>query len=263
MAVTLTVTHHDPEGRLYDQARQFLPVLTNIFAGLAVQASLAANDRSLALWQSASATIERSTVSTLPGLGQVRRAAVAQALRASAPFILFCDSDRALHWAEHYPQELAAVVAALPEYDFTIVGRTERAFATHPRVQRDTESIVNHVFATVSGREWDVTAAARGLSRRAAEAIVSGCEDDTIGVDVSWPLYLQQRGSFSLGYIATEGLEFETADRHPGEIATAGGRAQWLAQLDADPQRWAHRLYLAHLEVEAMFPYAPSHSADS
>lgn len=258
MSVTLAVTYHDPEGRLYEPARRTLPVLTGIFDRLVVQASPAANERSLALWQRAGAAIKRATVSGLSKLGQVRRAAVAQALQLDTSFILLCDGDRALHWARYYPQEMAAVVATLPDYDFVVLGRTERALATHPRVQRDTEAIVNHVFAAVSGHEWDVTAAARGLSRRAAEAIVTGCADDTIGVDVSWPLYLQQSGGFSLGYLATEGLEFETADRYIDEMVAAGGRAQWLARLDADPQRWAHRLHLARLEVEAMTPYAPN-----
>ncbi|HEX6385219.1 MAG TPA: hypothetical protein VF177_11160 [Anaerolineae bacterium] len=263
MRVTLAVTYHDPEGRLYETARHTLPVLTEIFDRLVVKASPAANERSLALWQGAGANIERATASGLPKLGQVRRATVALALQLDTSFILLCDGDRALHWARYYPQELAAVVAALPDYDFTVLGRSERAFATHPRVQRDTEAIVNLVFAAVSGHEWDVTAAARGLSHRAAEAIVAGCGDDSIGVDVSWPLYLQQSGRFSLGYRATEGLEFETADRYIDEMVAAGGRAQWLARLDADPQRWAHRLHLARLEVEAMIPYAPKGHDDS
>jgi len=62
-------------------------------------------------------------------------------------------------------------------------------------------------------------------------------------------------GRFSQGYIATEGLEFETADRHSDELARAGGRAEWLAQLDADPHQWAHRLNLARIEIEGMLPY--------
>jgi hypothetical protein len=64
---------------------------------------------------------------------------------------------------------LAQVARRVTEYDFTVLGRTPRAFDSHPRIQRDTESIVNHVFGLVSGQTWDVTAAARGLSRRAAE----------------------------------------------------------------------------------------------
>ena len=43
---------------------------------------------------------------------------------------------------------------------------------------------------------------------------------------------------------ATEGLEFETADRYADQVAAAGGLDAWIAQLDADPQRWVERLEL-------------------
>src|SRR5262249_28332832 len=131
----------------------------------------------------------------------------------------------------------------------------DRAFNSHPRVQRDTETIINSVYATISGFNWDVTAAARGLSRKATAAILAGCPDETIGIDVAWPLFLQRAGGFSLGYIATEGLEFETADRYGDEVAAAGGIAPWLARLDADPREWVKRLDMARVEVEALLPY--------
>jgi hypothetical protein len=143
----------------------------------------------------------------------------------------------------------------LGEHDFTVLGRTERAFASHPRVQRDTEAIINTVYASVSGYAWDVTAAARGISRRAAAAIVEGCHEQSIGTDMAWPLFLQRRGGFSLGYRATEGLEFETADRYLDQVATAGGIQAWMARLDADPRRWAERLEVARVEVAAAAPY--------
>ena len=112
------------------------------------------------------------------------------------------------------------------------------------------------MFATVSGHAWDVTAATRGLSRRAAEAILAGCPDKEVSTDVSWPLFLEREGGFSLGYMATEGMEFETADRYSDEIAQAGGLARWLARLDAEPRHWAQRLDMARVEIEAMTPHA-------
>jgi hypothetical protein len=103
---------------------------------------------------------------------------------------------------------------------------------------------------------WDVTAASRGFSRRAAELLVAGSEDDTIGNDCSWPLFFQQEGSIRLHFMETEGLEFETLDRYSAEeLATAGGVDGWMARLDADPQQWAQRLETARLEVAAMVPY--------
>lgn len=64
-----------------------------------------------------------------------------------------------------------------------------------------------------------------------------------------------KRGGFSCGYLATEGLEFETTDRYGTEALEAGGQAQWLAQRDQNPRQWINRLKMAHVELEAMSPY--------
>jgi hypothetical protein len=256
--VVLAMTYHDPEGRLFQQLRQQVPVLASLFGGLAVNISPKAPEQSFHLFADVGALINREASRQNDGyssLGDVRRAVVQLALTAELPFVMACDCDRALHWAEHYPDELARVVRRLPDYDFTILGRTPRAFATHPRVQRDTEAIINQVYATVSGHGWDITAAARGLSRRAAEAIIAGCPDATIGVDASWPLFVQRAGGLSMGFLATEGLEFETADRFGVEVEQVGGVEQWVAQLDRDPRQWADRLHLAEIEVASMAPY--------
>ncbi len=259
MSVALALITHDPHGRLFDQTVRVFPQLQRLFSEIVVRVGGAATSQSLEYLTQRGTRVKAETTQTgFSYIGHFRRATVELALGGSCDFILYCDFDRALHWAEQYPQELAEVARQISAYDFTILGRTPRAFATHPRLQRDTEAIINHVFERVSGRAWDIGAGARGLSRRAAEAVVSGCRDDQISNDVTWPLCLQQRGGFSFGYIETEGLEFETPDRFPDEVARAGGVAQWSEQLDDDPQHWALRLELARVEVEAMSAFNPS-----
>jgi hypothetical protein len=190
-------------------------------------------------------------------LGLWRRAALARAVEQfpRAERFLFCDLDRALHWAEQYPEELPVAITFARSYDCAVFGRTARAFATHPRAQRDTEAIANHGFALASGLPWDTMGAARGLSRRAAELIVGRSTDDTVGSDCSWPLLCRAAG-LRLGYLETEGLEFETLDRFGDEIAGLGGPQAWLERLDADPRQWAMRLELARAEVEAAITHA-------
>ncbi len=199
-------------------------------------------------------------------IGRLRRQSVEQALRdTSNSHIIYCDADRVLHWAEFYPAELQTISEAVRRFDFTVLGRTPRAFESHPHTQRDTETIINRLFGQISGFSWnDVTSGARGLSRAAAEMIVAHVEDDELSTDVSWPLYLQQHGArsarsaWSLGYLETEGLEFETADRFGDEIAVAGGLAAWIDRLENDPQEWVFRFDLARIEIEAMLPYVKS-----
>lgn len=259
MNIVLASTHHDPDGRLYNQAVRVLPKLLQIFGGgIAVQATYATQERSVEMLRSAGVHVRQevsSQATSLAELGTARRATVELALRLDAPAMMFGDFDRLLHWAEFHPHELADVAAQVPQHDFVVFGRTERAFHSHPRVQTDTEAIINHVFVRTSGLNWDVTAAARGMSRRAAAAILEGCFEHSIGTDVAWPLFVQQAGNFQLAYIATEGLEFETADRFSDEVAAAGGVEQWIGQIDADPGQWAFRLDLARVEVAAAIPY--------
>ena len=255
MSVVLATTHHDPEGRLYDQIQRILPVLTPIFSAIAVRATHVSQEHTITALTEAGAQVIQEASDPIERLGHSRRGALQLALQQDASFLMFCDFDRVLHWAEFYPDELAQVITSIPSYDFTVLGRTERAFYSHPRIQSDTESIVNRVYAGVSGRTWDVTAAARGMSRAAAMAILDGCPDESIGTDVSWPLFVAQTGILTLGYVETEGLEFETADRYPDEVAAAGGKEQWNAQIDADPHKWMQRLELARIEVEALLPY--------
>jgi hypothetical protein len=259
MGVALAVTYHDPQGRLCEQIQRVLPTLVGVFARVAVRASRAANARALSLFADAGALVKQASAersSEAPKLGAARREAVALAVELDTPFVLYCDGDRILHWAERYPQELAQVVTRLPENDLTILGRTKRAFDSHPRAQRDTEAIVNHVFQAITGCGWDVMAAARGLSRPACKAILDRCFDEEISTDVSWPLCLRALGTFSMGYIATEGLEFETPARYAKEIAAVGGYEAWLKRRDADPKRWLHRLDFARAHLEAMIPFA-------
>jgi hypothetical protein len=171
---------------------------------------------------------------------------------------MYFDFDSLLHWIETYPAELHSVVAKLASSDMTIIGRTPRAFDTHPESQRVTEAWVNRAFARLTGYTWDVMRSGRGVSRRAAETIVAECDDDRISTDVTWPLHLLKNGTFTIEAIQVEGTEFETPDRYTPEIAQAGDQSSWMEKLDADPRRWAHRCNLARMHLEAMIPYADS-----
>jgi hypothetical protein len=259
MSVALATTYHDAKDRMYDQIAQVLPTITHNFAGIALLASSAAPARSLQLLADSGSLIQRDDPDQpagAAGLGRSRRAAVALALQHNPPCILYFDFDSILHWAQHYPGELAKIVELLPRHDMTLVGRTRRALDSHPQSQRDTEILANQAFTRLTGYDWDVMRSGRGLSRRAAEAIVMECHEDSICTDVVWPLFLLQKGGFSFESIGIEGTEFETGDRYAPEVIAAGGYEQWLQRLDADPRRWTHRLDLARMQVAAMIPFA-------
>lgn len=254
----LAATLHDPEGRLADQFERALPVLSRTFAGFAINATSTAGEATVQKLAHAGAILRSNTPqedSGPPRIGLSRRRAVSLALEAGAGWVFYCDFDRALHWAESHPQELAHTTAAVQDFDFCVLGRTPRAFVSHPRFQVDTETLINHIFFLASGRKWDVTAGARGISPRAAAALLEHSHDHGLSTDVSWPLTLAKLGEYSLGTLATEGLEYETADRYAQEVIQMGGLDSWRNHLDVDPVRWVHRLRLALEEAEAVLPF--------
>ncbi len=228
-------------------------MLLATYASVVLLASATTSERSRRELGAAGVQVElHQEPATLETMGSVRRSALALALRSEAQHLHLCDWDRAIHWADRYPGELREVVAAIPRSDCLILGRTARAFATHPRVQRDTESMINHCFGLVSGHAFDVTAASRGLSRRAAELLVAECDEPTIGNDCVWPLFCLRHAELVVDYVTTEGLEWETPDRYTEEIAAMGGLHRWLDAFDADVAHWADRLRLAEIEVDAL-----------
>jgi hypothetical protein len=271
-STALTMVYHDPAGRMLDQLNRTLPVIMSMFADVIVRASATANQQGKQLLKAAGAavfparSVRAARSSPAPngrhradgiGIGRLRRSVVELAFQHSAAsHAIYCDADRVLHWAEFFPDEFRAISEAVRQFDFTVLGRTPRAFESHPRTQRDTETVINRLFGQVSGFSWnDVTSGARGVSRAAAEAIVANVEDDELSTDISWPLYLQHHDGWSIGYVETEGLEFETADRFADEVAAAGGYAAWLDRLENDPHEWAFRFDLARVEIEALLPY--------
>jgi hypothetical protein len=226
--------------------------LEEVYPWLVVLASPVTSKHSVQTLRAAGAIVDWQAEEIHGELGSIRRAALAHGLATEASHLHLCDWDRVIHWVEHYLDELQAVVATIPDYDCLILGRTERAFASHPRVQRDTELVINHCFGLLWGEDLDVTAASRGFSRRAAERLVAGCDERTIGNDGVWLLFLRQYDDLRVDYLATEGLEWETPDRYAAEIAAVGGYEAWLTRHDANPYHWAERLQLAQVEAEAL-----------
>jgi hypothetical protein len=258
MDIALSITYHDPQGGLIPQIKRNLPTLQQMFSDIAVRGSQQANDRSLSLFESLGAVVAVDSISDHnlgPQIGRARREALAMALKFEAPFSMHCDGDRILHWVENYPSELADIISRIPEHDFTVLGRTSRAFNSHPRMQTDTEAIVNHLFQVNTGCAWDVMIGARGLSKRASQIIVDQSQDNEISVDVTWPLLIRSLDDFTLAYFATEGLEFETQDRFEDELEQVGSLAAWIGELDSDIHRWLHRLEYVRLDLEAMLPF--------
>ena len=251
--VALAMTFHEKDDRLVGLAEAQLPALAGRYAALIAYCSRETHPALLAALRRCGAAVhlDNTEAAGIERLGTVRRETLRAGLLAGASHLHLCDFDRAIHWSACSPDEMDAVAAEIPNYDLLILGRTERAWATHPPYQAETEPLFNKVFALVSGRPWDIGAGSRGLSRRAAEALLEISREPTVGVDAEWPLLLLRQDGLRVGYRLCEGLEFETADRFGAEIEAAGGYGAWEAQMSADPGRWVFRLRVALLIAEA------------
>jgi len=257
------MTFHERDDRFVGLAEAQLPALVTRYAALVAHCSRKTHPAMLAVLRRYGAVVhlESTEAGGIQQLGIIRREILRAGLLAGTSHLQLCDGDRAVHWSAYYPCEMDAVAAEIPSYDLLVLGRTERAWATHPPYQTETEPLFNKAFALVSGRSWDIGAGSRGLSRKAAEALVEASQEPTVGVDAEWPLLLLNRSGFCVGYRPCDGLEFETADRFGAEIEAAGGYAAWEAQMSADPGRWVFRLRVALLIAEAAVRYGAGQPA--
>jgi hypothetical protein len=251
--VALAMTVHQPDGGLQALAEAVLPALLRRYAAACALCSTQTFAPLVRLLRQQGVRVELSepAVAGVEGLGHTKRASLRLGLLTGVDHVHVCDFDRALHWAAHYPDELDEVLALGQGADYLVLGRTGRAWNSHPAYQRHTEELFNRVYALITGQPWDIGAGSRMVSRQAASLLLERSEEPSVGIDAEWPLLVGAEPGLRLEYRECEGLEFETADRHRTEIEAAGGYEAWLRALESDPGRWAFRLRLATLIAEA------------
>jgi hypothetical protein len=176
-----------------------------------------------------------------------RRRVLRAGLDGSTSHFHIVDMDRVLHWAANYPGELSETVARIPGSDFTILGRTPRAFLTHPRNQIETEAIANRVFSLIYGKDVDITAASRGISSEAAEVILRYSKGRFFDSDSEWPTILLCKSSLNMDYAEVEGLEWETRLKREEMTLPDGRHVDVKDYYEQNPESWVYRVMLAHM----------------
>ncbi|HET7056866.1 MAG TPA: hypothetical protein VFI12_10410 [Thermomicrobiales bacterium] len=249
----LSATVHDPDGR-------FLPLLSHVAASLAWyrSAAFAVTDETDARIATALESLGAEIIQVATGaIGTARRAALRRsAERCHEAGILACDFDRWLHWARHYSRELRCVperIAAIrPAPWYVCIGRSARAFATHPQVQRDAEAATNHALEIVVGFPIDAVAGACWLSPEGLSQVLDHSCEATAATDLEWPAIVHRREAARLAAIQVEGLEFETPSFYQDQVVLAGSVERWIGQTYERPEMWQARLQLAADSVAAL-----------
>jgi SAM-dependent methyltransferase len=174
-----------------------------------------------------------------------RHMALQGALEVSTTHIQYADFDRLLRWVETRPEEWLQVVEIIQRTDCLIIGRTERAYGTHPRALTATEAISNQVLSHLLRGSMDFSAGSKGFSRAAVECIMANCEPGhALGTDAEWPIILSRAG-FKVDYVTVDGLDWESADRYRPEAAEPDDQRKAALAYDADVSNWERRVDVA------------------
>ncbi len=238
----------DPPGELLGKAELLWPALRARFSDIAVHVTTNTHAGWFEFLEARDVPMA-TAAAAWDHIGLHRRRALNVGLTSStASHLLYADPDHIMRWVERYPADLDRTLATLNAWDCLVIGRSKAAFAAAPRRLRDTEAVVNHTFALLSGFQWDVMMAARGLSRTAASLLVHTCQEDSIGNDVAWVLRCLRHG-LEVGYVAADGLRYET---NPVYANNCKDRE------DEDPAAWMLRVKAANQHIDAMRPFLRS-----
>lgn len=249
----LATTVHDPEARLIDLLQKHAANLRGTYAHAAASVTPQTSGGTIDALRAAG--IE-AIVGNSAGIGASRRLAVAAVTDTGANSIHYCDLDRLLHWRETWPQELSDLPAKLeasrPAPMYACLGRTTRAFGTHPKVQIACEDGTNRGVSAAFRRRSDVTAGSAWLSAEGARLVLARSIESSNATDGEWPAIVWLHDPRRVLQTWCEGLEFETATFHPAEVEAAGGRDAWIRATYDTPEAWANRLGLASATVAAV-----------
>jgi hypothetical protein len=243
--ICLVTALADSSGELLEKAEKNWRALQDRFADIAVHVT----NNTHSDWRKFLEERRIPTAEARPDwdhIGLHRRRSISVGLgNSTCHWFFYADPDHILRWVERKPIELDYVLEQVRQCDFLVVGRSHSSFEAAPNRLKKTEAIVNNVYKLITGNEWDMMIAARGLSREAAELIVTESKVDTLGNDVAWPLLIERRG-LSLGYTQADGLTYETNTVYAEDVPD---------NLDGDAAAWMLRVYTANQHIEAMRPF--------
>lgn len=156
--------------------------------------------------------------------------------------IFYIDLDRLIHWITFFPNELSKLPKEA-DVDYLHIGRSARAFETHPETQKSTEVVVNEIASLALEFEnvIDILSACFVVNVRLGKKMLASKNDTSMGFYCSWPVTCWAHAS-SKKYIEVEGLEWETPDRFQDEIKKIGYET-WLEQFQTAAE-WQNRTEL-------------------
>jgi hypothetical protein len=248
--VVLASTLHDPENRLNEVVIKYGPLIRQLFPTSCVSVTPLTSPSIIETLENLDFHPSRGSNNVCDTYMQ----AFQQALHHNPDLVFYCDFDRLLHWARTYPDELTKTVNADVDHDFLLVGRTARAFTTHPKTQIMTEAIANQIASKASGfpRTRDIISACWRLEPRLVGQLLHLPIDNTYGFYCEWPI-VAWRQARNPRYLEVEGLEWETPDRYSQEIKDKG-YTRWFHEFQT-PDEWERRVAILRDAIHSISKY--------
>lgn len=179
-----------------------------------------------------------------------RYLALKEVMNTGADHIHYADFDRLLRWVETCPDEWRRTVRAVQQSDCLVIGRSERAWNTHPQAMRQTEAISNAVISNLVGMELDLSSGSKGFSRAAVAVLMANTQPNrALGADSEWIIVLHRAG-FVVDTLKVDGLDWETADRHQAAAADPQTQQALAAEYDQIAANWQMRVGVAAEIIE-------------
>lgn len=226
---------HDPQATYLKVIKEKGPLLKKHFSLVIIGATDATHPKVLTALKNLKFTIRQGNYS----YGEGYRQALAFASQKGSKIFLCADFDRILHWAFTFPQELKNTLSKTHTADYTIIGRTQRAFSTHPLSWQLTEKINNTLLSKALGLKVDIGAGSTLLNQKAAKVILAKSKEPSFSVLAEWPLLIR-KAELKVDYLAVEGYEWEDSDRFQTEIKKIGFQ-KWLDNYD-NAYEWRKRI---------------------
>lgn len=245
MSITLAATWH-PRGETL-RFRRLYPMLAELYDHLIVVVPPQTHTGMILSFK----MYQKLQLHVVDEWAHGRYTALQLAVERDSEYIHYADLDRLIRWAETNPDELKATVRAIEHHDCLVIGRTERAYATHPQALIQTEAMSNAMFSHILGQKLDLSSGSKGFRHATAAYVVKhGQKGNPFGTDAEWVI-LSRRGGFEVSATWVEGLDWESADRYSTEAADDEQQMRAAAEYDADPKNWKHRVMVANEIVNA------------
>lgn len=199
--VSLLGVIHDPKGKYLESIKLFGESIKELYKKIYITVSEETHEHVYNILKDIGFNIR---IIEKRGAAHARRQVLAFELEEYSEFYHYIDFDRLLTWVKYYKEELKTVIDIIPSYDYLILGRTNKAFETHPIYWKETERITNKIFSLELNKEADVTAGSCSFSEEAAREILKHSKDRM--TDGEWPMIVHRILNKEVEYKAVDGL---------------------------------------------------------